>query len=162
MEIPRMGGLLLHRGLKNIIFFPLQMEPFPPQKRLSLLKDVSSIGKSEMAGPKQPKRNLEMAIFKWLLGGLALWVIFVPAPVGSFVVDDLVQIDEGSEPEAFQGASPPSWACAAHRGTWNTPHLSLVRLPSSPAAKDFLAGVLFRLKLVRLHPPIGPPRTFFA
>jgi hypothetical protein len=149
-------------GSREGNFSPLQTEPFPPYKRLSLLKDGSSIGKTEMVGPKQPKRNLEMALFKWLLGGLALWVIFVPAPVGAFVVDDPVQIDERSESEAFQGAAPPCWPCAAHRGTWNTPHLSLVRLPSSPAAKDFLAGAIFRLKLVRLHPPVGPPRTFFA
>ena len=115
-----------------------------------------------MVGPKQPKRNLEMALFKWLLGGLALWVIILPAPVGSFVIDDPVQIDEGSESEAFVGASPPCWPCSADRGTSNTPRLSLVRLPSSPAPKDFLAGAIFRLRLVRLHPPIGPPRTFFA
>ena len=115
-----------------------------------------------MVGPKQPMTNFEMALFKWFLGGLALWVIFVPAPVESFVVDDPVQIDEGSESEAFQGASPPCWPCAADRATRNTPRLSLVRLPSSPVAKDFLAGAIFRLRLVRLHPPVGPPRTFFA
>ena len=115
-----------------------------------------------MGGPKKPLKNFDMALFAWVLAGFALWVILVPAPVEAFVVDDPVQIDEGSGSEAFQGASPPCWPCSVDRASRNTPHLSLVRLPSSPATENSLAGAIFRLKLVRLHPPVGPPRTFFA
>jgi len=115
-----------------------------------------------MVGPKKPLTNFDMALFAWFLAGLALWVILVPAPVEAFLVDDPVQIDEGSEPEAFQGASPPCWPSAAEGASRNTPLFGLVRLPASPAAQYSLAGAIFRLKLVRLHPPVGPPRAFFA
>jgi hypothetical protein len=115
-----------------------------------------------MVGPKKPLTNFDMALFAWFLAGLALWGIFSPVPVEAFVFDDPVQIEEGSESVVFQGASPPCWPCSADSATRNTPLLSLVCLASSPAAENSLAGAIFRLKLVRLHPPVGPPRTFFA
>ncbi len=110
-----------------------------------------------MVGLKKPLRNFEIALFAWLIGGLAPGVILVPTTVEPLVVDDSVQINEGSQSDALNGASPPSWPCASDRGTWNTPLLSLFRLSSSLAAKDILAGAIFRLRLVRLHPSIGPP-----
>jgi hypothetical protein len=115
-----------------------------------------------MIGPKKPLTGFEMALFAWFFAGLVLWVVLVPAPVESFVVDDPTQIEERSESEAFQGASPPCWPCTADRANRNTPLLGLVHLPSSPAAESSLAGAIFRLKLVRLHPPLGPPRAFSA
>lgn len=147
-------GALSHRGIEK--------ETFSPCKRLRLLEGVSSTGKTGMVGTKKPLTNFEKALFAWFVAGLVLWAIIVPAPVESFVVDDPVQIDEPSESEAFQGASPPCWPCAADRAIRNTPLLDPVRLLSSPAAENSLAGAIFRLKLVRLHPPVGPPRAFFA
>jgi len=149
-----MGGFLRHPGVEKGTFSPLQTS--------RLLKNVLSTGKTGMVGPKKPLTNFDMALFAWFLAGLALWVILLPAPVEAFLVDDPVQIDEGSEPEAFQGASPPCWPSAAESTSRNTPIFGLVRLPASPAAQNSLAGAIFRLKLVRLHPPVGPPRAFFA
>lgn len=154
MDIPTMGGPHRHPGVEK--------GTFPPCKRHRLLKDASSTAKTGMVGPKKPLKIFNMALFAWFFAGVALWVFFVAAPVEAFVVDDPVQIDEESGSGAFQGASPPCWPCAAERAPRNTPLPSLVRLPSSPAAENPLAGAIFRLKLVRLHPPVGPPRTFFA
>ena len=115
-----------------------------------------------MFGPKKSRKNFEVTSFAWLLAGLVLWVIFVRAPIEAFVVDDPIQIDERSESEALQGASPPCLPCSTDGATWNTSFLRRLRLPSSLAAEDLLAGTILRLKLVRLHPPIGPPQILFA
>jgi hypothetical protein len=115
-----------------------------------------------MVEQKKPLTNFDMVVFAWLLVGLTLWVLFVPAPVQSFVLDETVQLEEGSESEAFQGVSPACWLWASDQANKNEPLLCPVSPDSSPTAEDVLAGILFRLRLVRLHPPVGPPRTFFA
>ena len=112
--------------------------------------------------PKKLLRNIEIALSAGIIVGLALWVMLVPAPTGLLADDDSVQIDKAPESESLRGASPPCWPGSADRGTWKAPLPSLVRLPSLPPGKGFLAGAVFRLKLVRLHPSIGPPRAFFV
>jgi hypothetical protein len=112
--------------------------------------------------PEEKKRltTLNMAFFAWLLAGVALWVLFVPAPVDSFLVDDNLGIDEVPNSQAFQGASPPFWPFAAGVDSRNTILLRLAKPHPFLAAGDSPAGAIFRLKLVRLHPPVGPPSSF--
>jgi hypothetical protein len=115
-----------------------------------------------MTGPKKPQKKFEMALFGWLFAGLVFWVSLVPAPAQSFVLEDPIRIDAQPEFEGLEGASPPCWPSTEDRQTGNIHLLNLVRLALVPAAASSLGGAIFRLKLIRLHPPAGPPRIFFA
>ena len=133
-----------------------------PRGGSSLISVALSEGKTGMTGPKKPLTRFEMALFGWFVASLVLWVILVPAPVESLVIEDPVWIDGQSESEALQGASPPCWPCTADNEASNTPLLRLVRLRLAPATASSLTGAIFRLKRIRLHPPVGPPPRFFA
>ena len=100
-----------------------------------------------------------IALLAWFLAGTALWVLLVPAPVESFIFDDALGIDEIPDSEALQGTSPPFCSFAVGRESTNALRLRLVRPHPFLAAGDSPAGAVFRLKLVRLHPPVGPPSS---
>jgi hypothetical protein len=106
---------------------------------------------------KKRLTTFHMALLAWLLSGVALWVLLVSAPVESFIIDDTLGIDEGPDSEALQGTSPPFCPFAAGKESTNAPLLRLAKLHPFLAAQDSQAGAIFRLKLVRLHPPVGPP-----
>ena len=108
---------------------------------------------------KKRLTTFHMALLAWLLASVALWVLFVPAPVESFIVDDNLGIDEVPESDALQGTSPPFWPFAAGGDSRNALLLRLARPHSFLSAGDSPAGAIFRLKLVRLHPPVGPPSS---
>jgi len=110
--------------------------------------------------PEEKKRltTPTIAFFAWLLAGVALWVLFVPVPVESFILDDNLGIDEVPGSQAFQGASPPFWPFAADGDSSCAPLPRLARShPFLAAGNSPAGGAIFRLKLVRLHPPVGPP-----
>jgi len=64
---------------------------------------------------KERLRTFHMALLAWLLCGVALWMLLVPAPVESFIVDDYLGIDEVTDSQALQGTSPTFWPFAAGR-----------------------------------------------
>ena len=112
-----------------------------------------------MLAGKKRLTTFPIASFAWLLAGVALWVLFVPAPVESFIIDDNLGIDEVPDSQALQGTPPPFWPLVAGVEGWNAPLHRLVKPHPSLVAGDSPAGAIFRLKLVRLHPPVGPPSS---
>lgn len=132
-------------------------ETFSPPQPSLLLKAASSTRKNRMPEEKKRLTTLNMAFLAWLLAGVALWVFFVPAPVESFILDNNLGIDEVPDSQALQGASPPFWPLATGVDSRNTLLLRSAKPHPFLTAGDLPAGAIFRLKLVRLHPPVGPP-----
>ena len=115
-----------------------------------------------MAEWKKPATAFQVLLFAWLLAGTALWMLIVTAPAQSVALDDPLGIDECPGANALQGTSLPYWPWAAGREPRDDPLPRLAVLPPFLAARDSLAGAIFRLQLVRLHPPVGPPCAVFA
>jgi hypothetical protein len=112
-----------------------------------------------MLEDKKRLTTLNIAFFAWLLASLALWVFFFPTPVESFVVDDNLGIDEIPESQAFQASSTPFWPLAVGGDGRNALRLRLAKPHPFLATGNSPTGAIFRLKLVRLHPPVGPPSS---
>jgi len=111
---------------------------------------------------KKPATAFRVLLFAWFLAGMALWILIVTTPAQSFVLDEPLGIDEGTGSHALQGTSLPYWPSATGRELRTDPLPRLVALPPFLATGYSLAGAIFRLQLVRLHPPVGPPCALFA
>ena len=115
-----------------------------------------------MAEWKKPAKAFRVLLFSWLLAATALWMLIATAPAQSVVLDDPLGIDECPGTHALQGTSLPYCPPATGREARTDPLPHLAVLPPFLAAGDSLAGAIFRLQLVRLHPPVGPPCARFA
>ncbi len=111
---------------------------------------------------RKPATAFRVLLFAWFLAGMALWNLFVSAPAQPFAIDEPPGIGEGACPHALQGTSHPCCPFPAGRDPRMASLPHLVALPFALAAGSPLAAAIFRLQLVRLHPPVGPPSPFFA
>ena len=115
-----------------------------------------------MREPARSFSDLHLTLLGLVVAGLVLWVVSSSGFTEPLVVDVSSQVIEYSDIDDSQGAYTPSGPCPAAKGTGNSLLSDVVHLPFSPPFGFLLTGAVFRLKLVLLTPPIGPPRTFFA
>ena len=139
-----------------------------PQRNFSLMHKVCIIERlsySRNIGMPKPARSfpyLHLTLLGSVIAGLVLWVVWSSDLTEPLVFDVSSQVIENPGCDDSQDAYTPSWPYPTVQGTGNRLVHDVVQRPFSPALAWLLSGALFRLKLVLLTPPIGPPRTFFA
>ena len=115
----------------------------------------------EMRKPKTLRSRFPLSLVGVIVTGLFLWVVSHAGIVDSFVVDDPLQIVGKCDSDDFQDIPT---LCRVDTETGKTDEASFKALshgPSCPAPGSFLAQGIFRLRLVRVNPSIGPPHTSF-
>jgi len=105
---------------------------------------------------------LHLTLLGLVVAGVVLWVVSSSGFTELFVFDVSSQVIENPDCDDSQGVYTPSWPYPKVEGTGNSLLSDVVHLPFYTALAFLLIGAVFRLKLVLLTPPIGPPKTFFA
>jgi hypothetical protein len=126
---------------------------------------IKRLSYSRIIGMPKPGRSfsdLHLTLLGLVVAGLVLWVVSSSGLTELLVFDASSQAIENPACDDSQDPYSPSWPYFTVKGTTNSLLSDVVQRPFSSALALLLSGALFRLKLVLLTPPIGPPRTFFA